>query len=147
MFPTLTFSLLHDKLWLNESENWTENATNGVKTIQINKIFMFCFWLLFHNHDSLYGVLMSLKHLLFQAQTFIISDRGVFFIPMDECLFLRMCSCSGEWFTQPKRTPANPNRCLYCALCVHLHHLNKPARHMVITVVKVLGKDAMHHTF
>lgn len=51
----------------------TENAKNGVKTIQINKIFMFCFWLLFHNHDSLYGILMSLKHLLF-----IISDSGFF---------------------------------------------------------------------
>lgn len=38
---------------------------------------MFCL-LLFHNHDSLYGILMSLKHLLFQAQTFIISDSGFF---------------------------------------------------------------------
>lgn len=55
----------------------TENAKNAVKTKQINKIFMLCFWLLFHNHDPLYGILMSLKHLLFQTQTFIISDSGV----------------------------------------------------------------------
>lgn len=54
-----------------------QNAKNGVKTIQINKILMFCL-LLFHNHDSLYGILMSLKPLLFQAQTFIISDSGFF---------------------------------------------------------------------
>lgn len=127
----------------------TENAQNDVKTIQINKIFMFCL-LLFHNHDSLYGILMSLKHLLFQAQTFIISDSGFFlFCGAGDALCVNVKQSLlllWNWISDFLKSKLNLNSHPHGLphrpwQRVHLHHLDKPTRHVVITVVKVLGKD------